>query len=110
MKHLDGLKRNDFCEFDKPHKRAYQKGKIESNKQSKEGGQPKSVYEKSGMPDRCKSFREIDRQDRPRARPGSVKPIRDGLKKEQNLIKSRATRVETGLTGRENEVRFHKEE
>ena len=27
--------------FDKSHKRAYQKGKIESNEQSKEGGQPK---------------------------------------------------------------------
>ena len=43
--------------------------------------------EKSGMPDRAKSFREIDsRQDRPRARPGFVKPIRNGLKKVQNLI------------------------
>ena len=29
--------------FDKPHKRAYQKGKIESSEQSKEGDQPKSV-------------------------------------------------------------------
>ena len=44
--HLDGLKKNDFCDFDKPQKRAYQKGKIESNEQSKKGGQPKSVYEK----------------------------------------------------------------
>ena len=41
--HLDGLKRNDFCDFDRPHKHAYQKGKIKSNEQSKEGGQPKSV-------------------------------------------------------------------
>ena len=39
--HLDGLKRNDVCDFDKPRKRAYQKGKIESNEQSKDGGQPK---------------------------------------------------------------------
>ena len=39
--HLDGLERNDFCDFDKPRKRACQKGKIESNKQSKERGQPK---------------------------------------------------------------------
>ena len=32
--------------------------------------------EKNGMPDRVKSFREIDsRQDHPRARPGFVKPI-----------------------------------
>ena len=43
--------------------------------------------EKSEMPDRVKSFREIDsRQDRPRARPGFVKPIRNGLRKIQNLI------------------------
>ena len=43
--------------------------------------------EKGGMPDRVKSFREIDsRQDRPRARPGFVKPIRNGLRKVQNLI------------------------
>ena len=41
MKHLDELERNDFCDFDKPHKRVYQKGKIESNEQSKEGGQLK---------------------------------------------------------------------
>ena len=42
---------------------------------------------KGGMPDRVKSFQEIDsRQDRPRARPGFVQPIRNGLRKEQNLI------------------------
>ena len=38
---LDGLERNDFCDSDKPCKRAYQKEKIESNEQSKEGGLPK---------------------------------------------------------------------
>ena len=38
---LDGLESNDFCDFDKSHNRAYQKGKIKSNEQSKEGGQPK---------------------------------------------------------------------
>ena len=37
--------------------------------------------EKSRMPDRVKSFGEIDsRQDRPRARPGFVKLIRNGLR------------------------------
>ena len=36
-----GLESNDFRDFDKPRKRAHQKGKIESNEQSKEGGQPK---------------------------------------------------------------------
>ena len=39
--HLDGFESNDFCDFDRPHKRVYQKEKIESNEQSTEGGQPK---------------------------------------------------------------------
>ena len=39
----DELERNDFCDFDRPQKRAYQKEKIKSNEQSKEGGQLKSV-------------------------------------------------------------------
>ena len=39
--HLDKLKKNDFCDFEKPHKHAYQKGKIELNQQSKKGSQPK---------------------------------------------------------------------
>ena len=67
--------------------------------------------EKGGMPYRVKSFREIDsRQDRSRARPGFVKPIRNGLRKIKNLIKCRPSRAETGLTGRENGIRFQKEE
>ena len=45
------------------------------------------VMEKRGMPDRVESFREIDStQDRPRARPGFVKPIQNGLRKIQTLI------------------------
>ena len=37
--------------------------------------------EKGGMPDRVKSFGEVDsRQDRPGARSGFVKPIQNGLK------------------------------
>ena len=67
--------------------------------------------EKSGMPDRVESFREINsRVDCPRARPGFVKPIRNELKKEQNLIKCRPFRAETSLAGRENGIRFQKEE
>ena len=67
--------------------------------------------EKGGMPDRVKSFREIDsREDRPRAWPGFVKPIRNGLRKVQNLIECRSTRAETGLTGRENGFRVQEEE
>ena len=43
--------------------------------------------QKGEMPDRVKSIREIDsRQDRPRARSGFVKPIRNGLRKTKNLI------------------------
>ena len=65
---------------------------------------------KGGMPDRHRSFREIDsRQDRPRARPGFVKPIQNGLRKVQNLIKCRQFRAETGLAGREIGIRFQKE-
>ena len=67
--------------------------------------------EKGGMPDRVKSFREIDsRQGRPRSRPGFVKPTRNGLRKKQNLIQSRPSRAETGQAGRENEIRLQKEE
>ena len=43
--------------------------------------------EKGRMPDRVESFKEINsREDRPRSRLGFVKPIRNGLRKEQNLI------------------------
>ena len=67
--------------------------------------------EKGGMPDRVKSFREIDsRQDRPRARPGFVKHIQNGLRKVQNLIKCRPSMAKSGLAGRENGIRFQKEE
>ena len=66
--------------------------------------------EKGEMPDRVESFREIDsRQDRPRARPGFVKPIRNGRRKVQSLIKCRPSTAETGLAGRENGIRFQKE-
>ena len=39
--HLDGLERNDFCDIENSRKYACHKGKIEFNKQNKEGGQPK---------------------------------------------------------------------
>ena len=67
--------------------------------------------EKGGMPDRVKSFQEINsRQDRPRARPGFVELIRNGLRKVQNLIKCRPSKAKTSLAGRENGIRFQKEE
>ena len=66
---------------------------------------------KGAMPDRVKSFQEIDsREDHARARPGFVKPIRNGLRKVQNLIECRPSRVRTGLAGRKNGIRFQKEE
>ena len=30
-RHLDRLEKSDFCDAEKPHQRAYQKGKMESN-------------------------------------------------------------------------------
>ena len=46
-----------------------------------------SLWERAGVPDKVKSFREINSsEDRPRDRPGFAKPIRNGLRKEQNLI------------------------
>ena len=66
---------------------------------------------KGGMPDRAKSFREINsKEDRPIALPGFVKPIRNGLRKVQNLIKYRPSRAEIGLSGIENGIRLQKEE
>ena len=42
---------------------------------------------KGRMQDRVKSFQEIDSgENRPRARPGFVKPIRNGLRKIKNFI------------------------
>ena len=67
--------------------------------------------EKGGIPDRVKRFKEINStEDRPIARFGFVKPIRNGLRKGQNLIEYRPTRAETSLAGRENGIRFQKEE
>ena len=63
------------------------------------------------MPDRVKSFREIDSiKDCVRVQPGVGKPIRNGLRKIQNLIKCRLARAETGLAERENGIRLQKEE
>ena len=43
--------------------------------------------EKGGMPDRVESSRKIDsKENRPRARPGFVKPIRNGQRKKQSMI------------------------
>ena len=85
------------------------KKRLSSTSKARKEASHNKFMEKGGMPDRVKSFQEVNsRQDRPRARPGFVKPIRNGLRKEQNLIKCRPTRVETGLTGRKNGISLHK--
>ena len=57
-----------------------------TNKARREASRNEFVV-KGGMPDRVKSFREIDsRENRPRSLPGFVIPIRNGLRKVQNLI------------------------
>ena len=64
------------------------------------------------MPDKdLKSFREVDHgKIHARARLGFVKPIQDGLRKKQSLVKNTQSRTETSLVGRENGVKFQKEE
>ena len=70
-----------------------------------------SLWKKVGCQTESKALEKIDsRQDRPRARPGFVKPIRNGLRKEHKLIECGPSRAETGLAGRENGIRFQKEE
>ena len=87
------------------------KERLGSTRKARREASRNKFVEKGGMPDRVTSFGEIDsRQDRPRARPGFVKPIRNGLRNEQNLIECRPSRAETGLAGRENGIRFQKEE
>ena len=63
------------------------------------------------MPGRVESFGEVDSsKNRPKAWLEFVTPSQNELRKEQNLIKSTASRAETGLAGRENKIRFQKEE
>ena len=58
---------------------------------------------------RVKNFREVDlSKNRLRARPRLVKPIRNGLRKKLNSIKSRPARAATSLAGGANEVRIQK--
>ena len=63
------------------------KEKLSPTSKARREASRNEFMEKGGMPDRVKSFREVEsRQDRLRARPGFVKPIQDGMKKVQNLI------------------------
>ena len=67
--------------------------------------------EKGRMPDRVKSFQEINSSENcPRAQCGFVKPIQNGLRNKKNLIKCRLSMAETSLAGRENGIRLQKKE
>ena len=50
MEHFDGCKRNDFCDFDKPCKCAYQKGVSPTSKARREASR-NEFMEKGRMPD-----------------------------------------------------------
>ena len=85
--HLDRLERNGFVILINHRSAPIRKERLSSTSKARTEASRNQFVEKGGMQDRVKSFREIDsRQDRPRARPGFVKPIRNGLRKIQNLI------------------------
>ena len=61
--------------------------------------------EKGVMPHRVESLGEVNRSENPpRALPGFVKSIQNGLSQEQNLIQSRLSRVETAWRGEKMEL------
>ena len=75
-KHLDRLERSNFCDFEKLHKCAHQKVKIESNEQTKVGANQIKFEGKSEMLNKDKSFQEVDySENRQRALLGFVKAI-----------------------------------
>ena len=109
--HLDRLEGTAFVILINHRSAPVRKERLSPTSKARREASRNKFVEKGGMLDRVKSFREIDsRQDCPRARPGFVKPNRNGLRKVQNLIKCRPSRVETGLAGRKNGIRFQKKE
>ena len=63
------------------------KERLSSTSKARREASQNQFVEKSRMPDRIESFQEINsREGRSRPRPGFVKPVRNGLRKEQNLI------------------------
>ena len=63
------------------------------------------------MPDKVKSFGEVNSSENClRAQLEFDKPMKNGLRKKQNFIKSRLSRAKTGLAGIENGVSLQKEE
>ena len=66
------------------------KEKLSPTSRARREASQNEFMEKGGMPDRVKSFGEINStEDRLRAQPGFVKPIRNGVRKIKNLIWSR---------------------
>ena len=59
---------NDFCDFDKPRKRVYQKEMIESNEQSKEGDRPKYLPNRRKEMQSPRTFEEVEKKIYVRAR------------------------------------------
>ena len=55
--HLNGLKRKDFCDFDKPHKRAYEIRKM-GVQRAKQGERPveMSLWKRDGCQTESKAF------------------------------------------------------
>ena len=99
VEHLDGLESNDFCDFDKPSAPIRKKRLSPTSKARREASRNEFV-EKGGMPDRVKIFGEVDsRQNRPRTWSGFVKPIRNRLRKEQDLTQSRPSKAEPAWRG-----------
>ena len=71
-----------LLQFGKQRKRAYQKGKIESNSKARWEASRNKFVGKGGVPDRVENFGEVDSsEDRARARPEYVKSIRNRLRK-----------------------------
>ena len=72
----------------KNHKSApVRKERLSPTSKARREASQNEFMEKGEMPDSVKSFGEINRRENhPKARPGFVEPIRNGPRKEQNLI------------------------
>ena len=69
-------KRTTFVILKKHTSAPIRKKRLSPTSKARREASRNEFVEKRGMPDRVKSFREVDsRQDRSRARPGFVKPI-----------------------------------
>ena len=55
-KHLDGLEKNDFCDFDKPHKRPVGKERLSPASKARREASRNQFVEKGRMPDTVESF------------------------------------------------------